>query len=76
MHTTLFIKQSFEYNYADLSFTQTARIKMQQRIADGTMYATINGVTLNRPIGVPIPDTILILQFALITAMSVCTRLL
>lgn len=49
---------------------------MQQRIADGTMYATINGVTLNRPIGVPIPDTILILQFALITAMSVCTRLL
>lgn len=59
-YNSIYQNNLFEYNYADLSFTQTARIKMQQRIADGTMYATINGVTLNRPIGVPIPDTILI----------------
>lgn len=59
-YNSIYQNNLFEYNYADLSFTQTARIKMQQRIADGTMYATINGVTLNRSIGVPIPDTILI----------------
>ena len=59
-YNAIYQNNVLEYNYANLNFTQAARTKMQQRIADGTMYATINGVTVSGAIGVPFQDTILI----------------